>query len=291
MVGRLLPAAILLLLLPAASAQISLSTAAGAAHATSIRDVTFDNVSALSSDEQQAIVRKLQHQSPAWLGQQTPDSLARFVGTTALEAYQDNGYWRANISAEATWAQGESGDHPVDVRIRAINEGEPYWIKDIQWTGVTVFPKSELLQAFSLRPWELMIRTREVAGIDAVRRLYVAHGYLAATLNPQMQFDDAAHSVSLTLAVEEDKLFYFRDLSVAGLDRESTRQLESGWERMREQPYSTENLRDFFQRYFHPRQPGMDPLEYSTSNIDLNTHTVDIRISFAPVTQAERTAQ
>jgi outer membrane protein insertion porin family len=289
-VGRLFPAAFLLLLLPAASAQISLPAGAGP-RATGIRDVTFDHVSALSSDQQQAIVRKLQYQSAAWLGQQTPDSLARFVGATALQAYQDNGYWRAKISADATWVRGEGADHPVDVRITAIDEGEQYWVKDIHWTGATVFPENELSRAFSLRPWELMTRTREEAGIDAVRRLYFARGYLAATVNPQMQFDDAAHSVALTLAVEEDKLFYFRNLSVAGLNRESTRQLESGWEQMRAQPYSAQNLREFFERYYQPRQPGTDPLEFSTSNINLDTHTVDIQISFTPVTQAEKTTQ
>lgn len=291
MVRRLLPAAVLVLLLPVASAQISLSAAAPPVHATSIRDVTFEHVSALSTDEQQAIVKELQSQSPNWLAQQTPVSLARFVGATVLQAYQNDGYWRARISADAIWITAEGNEHPVDVRIAAINEGDQYWIKDVRWTGATMFPEDVLLQAFSLRPWELMSRSREMAGIDAVRRLYFARGYLAASLTPHMELNETDHSVVLTLTIDEDKLFHFRNLSVAGMSRESTRQLQTGWEQMREQAYSSEKLREFFRQYFRPRRPDTDPLEYSTSNINLDTHTVDIQINLDPVTQAEKLPQ
>jgi outer membrane protein assembly factor BamA len=287
---RLFLVLVLLLLLPAASAQISLPAHRVSSQAA-IRDVTFENVSVLSSDKQDELVRRLQRENPAWLGQQTPEMLATFIDKAALEAYQDEGYWRAKVSAQVTWVRGQGADRQVDARITAIREGEPYWVRSINWSGATDFPASVLLHALALRPWEVMTRTDLSAGMNAVRRLYVAQGYLATTITPQMDFDDAAHSVSLTFAVDEDKLFYFRNLSVAGLDRTTTRQLETGWEQMRQQPYSEEKLRKFCVHYLPSPHLNGDPLDYSTSSVDLNAHTVDIQLSFDPVTQAEKTAQ
>jgi outer membrane protein assembly factor BamA len=129
------------------------------------------------------------------------------------------------------------------------------------------------------------------AGTDAIRRLYVARGYLASTAAPQMQFDDAAHSVVLNIAVDEDSQFRFRNLSLSGLTKSTEEVLQQQWQKMKEQPYSSERLRTFFARFFRPVQPHLDPMEYSTSNIDLNTHTVDIQLSFVPMTQAEKAAQ
>jgi len=279
-----------LLLLPAASAQSPLPARREAAQ-SAIRDVTFENVTVLSSDLQSQIVRSLQSESRSWLGQQSPEMLATFIDQAVLQAYEDEGYWRAKVSTQVTWVRGQGAGRQVDARISAISEGKQYWIKDIRWSGATVFPEEVLARELPVHQWEFLDRSRLAAGMDSVRRLYVLRGYLASSITPEMEFDDATHNIILTLAVNEDKLFYFRNLSVEGLDRTTTRQLETGWAEMREQPYSEEKLRGFLQRSFSPQRLSGDPLDYSISDIDLDTHTVDIQLSFDPVTQAEKTAQ
>jgi outer membrane protein assembly factor BamA len=288
---RLFLVVFLLQLLPAASAQISLPAHRVSNQTSAIRDITFENMSVLSSQRQNEIVRRLQQQNPAWLGEQTPQMLATFIDKAVLEAYQDEGYWRAKVSSQVTWVRGQGADRQVDASITAIREGEPYWVKSINWSGAGVFPENVLLHALGIHPWEVMTRTDLATGMNAVRRLYITQGYLASTVTPQMDFDDTVHCVSLTLVVDEDKLFYFRNLSVSGLDRTTTRLLEANWEEMRQQPYSEERLRNFCARYLSPQHLTGDPLDYSSSSVDLNTHTVDIQFSFDPVTQAEKTAQ
>jgi hypothetical protein len=68
-----------------------------------------------------------------------------------------------------------------------------------------------------------------------------------------------------------------------------SRALQQEWEQMREQPYSPERLRVFFGKFSRQLPAGVDPLDYSTSSVDLDAHTVDILVRFAPPTQAEKT--
>jgi outer membrane protein assembly factor BamA len=275
-----------LLLLPVASAQTNLSPEPGS-ETTAIGEVTFENVAALSEAEQQQIVQKLHQEDPDRVARQTPDALANFVENAVLAVYQDKGYWRAQVSARIRWVRGRDTQRQVDVAISSRNEGAQYWLKGIVWTGATVFPNDELLNLMAIRPFELMSRSKIANGLEAIHRLYVSRGYAAFSVVPEAEFDDAAHSVSLLIKVQEDSPFRFGNLSLEGLDRKVGRALQQEWELMREQPYSPERLRGFFGKFTRQLPAGADPLEYSTSSLDLDNHTVDVFVSFRPA-QAEQ---
>jgi len=282
---RLFGSFALLLLLPLASAQANVSPQSGL-QTTAIRDVTFENVKALTDAEQRQITQRLHGEDPDWVTRQTPDALAAFVQNIVLAVYQDYGYWRAKVSAKVTWVSGRGSQRQVDVAILAVNEGEQYWLKGIRWAGVTAFPNDELLGLMAIRPFDLASRSRVAEGLEAIRKLYVSRGYAAFSAVPQVEFDDAAHSVSLLINVQEDSPFHFGSLSLEGLDQTASRALRQEWEQMREQPYSPERLRAFLGKFL-TMPPGADPLDYSNSSLDLDNHTVDVFVSILPA-QAEK---
>jgi outer membrane protein assembly factor BamA len=277
-------------LLPAASAQIAAPVSSPASfHA--IRNVNFDRVTALSDAQQQKIRRLLQSEDPVWVNRQTPEALSSFIREVVLSSYQDKGYWRARVSAIVTWVRGRDEQRQVDVVITALNEGEQYYLKEIRWTGVTAFPDSELLGLMPVHAWDLMNRTKVAEGLQAIRELYATRGYVTLTVIPRLEFDDAAHSVSLDINVREDSPFRFGSLSIAGLDDSASRKMQQEWRQMREQPYSQERLRRFFSEFLQRTPSVAAPSNYRTTSIDLDTHTVDVQVSFPPATQAEKRDQ
>jgi len=254
---------------------------------TAIRDVNFENSTVLSTQEQEEIAQKLQWQDPFWLGRQTPEAMEQLVDQTVLDCYRDHGYWRAKVTAQVHWVNASEAHRQVDVAIRTISEGRQYVLTELHWSGTQVFREETLAGLMPLRPHEVLSEGKLRQGLEAIRRLYNANGYLAFTAQPQMEFDDAAAGVALNIAVQEDTLFSFRSLSVEGFDPATSEQLRRRWENLKEQPYSAEKLRVFLGQFF-PRS-GPDPLEYSTSNIDLNSHTVDVVVSIE--TQARKSAR
>lgn len=279
----LIPLCCVLLVL-GAMAQSNLSPSPSPA----IRNVTFERTSALSAGDQQKVTQLLQQEDPAWVARQPLESLASFIKNAVLTTYQDKGYWRAKVSATVTWVRGSGVSRQVDVLISATDEGAQYSLKGIRVTGATVFSSSELLRLVPIHPQDPMSRSKVEQGLEAMRELYASRGYIAFAAIPRAELDDAVHTVSLDITVQEDRPFRFGSLSTEGLDQVSSRELRQAWEQMRDQFYSVDELRSFLAKTL-PLPVGADPLEYSISNLDFDTHTADVQVSFPPATQAEKT--
>jgi outer membrane protein assembly factor BamA len=284
------PVVVLGLLLPAASAQTGVPSSSPAPfHA--IRNVSFEHVMALPAAEQEKIRRSLRSEDPSWVGKQSPEVLSAFIQQMVLSSYEDYGYWHAKVSALVTWVRGEGDQRQVDVLISAINEGEQYRLKEIRWSGVHAFPDSQLAKLMAIRPQEVMSRAKVEEGLRAIRELYSSRGYVTLAALPRLEFDEAAHSVVLDIALREDSPFRYGSLSVTGLDDSASQRLQQKWREMRDQTYSQDSLHRFFSDFAQQTPSAGAPADYRTSTIDLDTHTVDILVSFPPATQAEKREQ
>ena len=272
-----------LCVLQPAHAQMDATSLAGPA----IRSVTFERIAVLSATDRQKIAQTLQQKDQAWVSRQSSDVLASFVKSAVLAAYRDQGYWRANVSANVRWRKGSKATRQADVRIRAIDEGAQYSLREIRFTGATVFPTAELLGLMPIHARDTISRTRVENGLEAMRELYIARGYVAYTATPHAEFDDSAHTVVLNIAVQEDSPFRFGNLTTDGIDEATSLELRQAWTQMRDQSYSAERLRSLLRKSF-ALPSDADPLDYSVSNLDFDTHTVDVLVSFPPTTQAEK---
>ena len=272
------------LLLPGARAQ----TNAASSVVPAIRSVSFEHTVALSADDRQKITQFLQQEDPAWVARQRLDVLASFIKNAVLTTYQDRGYWRAKVSANVTWVKGHGESRQVDVLISAMNEGAQYSLKEIRLTGTAVFSTGELLGLVPIHPQDLMSRTKVERGLEAMRELYASRGYVAFTAIPHAELDDMAHVVLLDITVQEDRPFRFGNLTTEGLDVATSRELRQAWDQVRDQFYSADKLRSLLGKSL-ALPPGVDPLDYSVSNLDFDTHTVDVLVSSPPATQAEKT--
>ena len=95
-----------------------------------------------------------------------------------IEKYNEKGYRDAKIVADSVVPYN---DNLVDVYI-SIDEGDKYYIKDINWVGNTVYPADVLNAYLDMRPGDVynqkLMNKRLSEDDDAVSNLYMDQGYL-----------------------------------------------------------------------------------------------------------------
>jgi outer membrane translocation and assembly module TamA len=255
--------------------------AAAAAPANlTVRNVTFVRSGVLSLDEQNRIAAQLKKRH---LGQEADlwGSAVEALQVVRL-AYSEHGYFKVGVTAMIASVSEAGDDRQVDIRLSVIDDGEQYWLREIRFTHATAFPEDQLLSVIPLRAGDVFHQDKMAKGLQALRAFYAAKGYLSFTSTTETEFDDAVHSISVHIDVDEGSQFQFRNLFLSGLDEIRTRQIEHEWEQLRGQAYSPELLRSFYQKCFGPVPVGADPLEYSAGQLDVAGHAVDIRISLLP---------
>lgn len=101
-----------------------------------------------------------------------------------LQKYNELGYRDAEILSDSVV---KYDDKEVDVYI-TVDEGNKYYIKDINWVGNTVYPTELLNQILGMYPGDVYnqkrLDKRTMEDDDAVANLYLDNGYLFFQLVP-----------------------------------------------------------------------------------------------------------
>ena len=246
----------------------------------SVRNVTFVKTGMLSLEEQNQIAAQLKKPDQA----QTVDLWRSAVEALQVvrAAYSEHGYFKVGVTAMIAPVSEAGDDRQVDIKLSVIDDGEQFWLREIRFGHATAFPEQQLLSVIPLRAGDVFQRDKVARGLQALQALYAANGYLNFTSTSETEFDDGARSISVHIDFNEGSQFQFRNLSLAGLDENRTRQIEQEWAQLKGQAYSPELLRNFYTKCFGPLPAGVDPLEYGGGQVDVAAHAVDIRISFLP---------
>jgi outer membrane protein assembly factor BamA len=116
----------------------------------------------------------------------------------------------------------------VDV-IFPVVPGEQYKLTAIQWSGNHVFPTDvlqKMVQANTGAPANT-VKIRE--NLKDIKKLYGSKGYVAAKLNADADFSDAAGTVAIRLSVNEGDQYHMGELEYRGLDNSLEAKLRNAW--------------------------------------------------------------
>jgi outer membrane protein assembly factor BamA len=268
---RLWPAAIGLLLSGLLSAQGTPS--ASKAHIGNIR---FENTSRLSAQQKSQLVQELQDQD----GQSALHTVAGPVEQAVLAAYADKGYWKARVKVEVV-AADDVDDGKVRVSVRAIDQGSQYRLHQLRWSGVTAFSEKDLTPMVPIHPGHILERAKIAEGMEAVRRLYLAAGYLGYVAVPDVSIDDRQRTVDLQVNVEEGGVFTVRSFDVVGLDRALRERLLQSWPFKPGDVYRGENVENFLS-VNASLLPLVTAADVVCRTVDLSNHTIDFLLDFRP---------
>ena len=134
-----------------------------------------------------------------------------------LTKYNELGYRDAKIVADSVVPYN---DNRVDVHI-TVDEGRRYYIKDIDWTGNTVYPTELLAACLGMQPGDVYNQTymnKRLNEDDAVSNLYMDRGYLFYNLVP-IERDVVGDSISLEMRIVEGPQARINNVIINGNDR------------------------------------------------------------------------
>ncbi|PEN12798.1 outer membrane protein assembly factor BamA [Longibacter salinarum] len=152
-----------------------------------------------------------------WKGEKFKENAYEDDLESVVDYYNARGYYDARIVSDSVYYSSEDG---IGIRVE-VQEGQKYYVRNIDWEGNTIFPDRTLTERLGLEedePWngkrleENLLGNRE--GSD-VMGLYMDQGYMRANIQPTVRVvgDD---SLDITFDVREGEIYNFGDIQITG---------------------------------------------------------------------------
>lgn len=184
-----------------------------------------------SSDQQQTI--------QDILGRKYASDVADEITERVLYGIQMRGFFKAQASRPSVTVISETPQQKVVDMALSVNLGEQYRLKAISFTHERVLTDSELRAQFAIADGDIFNVEEIRQGLDALRKTYASKGYINFTPVPYEQTDDAAHTVSLTVDMDEGVQFRIGPLVLDGVEAKpgAGAQLLANWKEYQGQIY------------------------------------------------------
>jgi outer membrane protein assembly factor BamA len=154
-----------------------------------------------------------------------------FLAEAIRPIYLQKGYLHAKIGPAQVRLTGDPNKKfpeaiPVYV---SCTPGAVYHWNAPQWQGNIALSSETLNHTMQLNPGDLADGMVIQGGWDRVREEYGHLGYLNAKVEPKPTYNDQAHTVSYTVAIDEGKQFHYHDMSVTGMSAAGERMIREAW--------------------------------------------------------------
>ena len=136
-------------------------------------------------------------------------------------AFQERGYFKVIVADPVITAETKEGQQDVTDVSMAVTSGDKYRLKNIGFSPTTVFSPTELRSSFPISDEEIFDRRRIAGGLENLRLLYARKGYVNFSAVPQTTIDEEAHTIALTIDLDEGTVFRLGKLTVQGEESES----------------------------------------------------------------------
>jgi len=204
-----------------------------------VRNIDFPGVAPAELPALQAAAKPLQGQDYGRTKMQYQERL------NFLPVYRGRGYLKAGFTdAQAKVAEG-GVQTLVDVSF-PVTPGIQYKLTDIQWSGNAAFPTDKLQPLIHLKAGDPANAVQLDQDLEEVHKLYGTKGYLLAHVTPTPETDDSQSTVRYQLNVSEGDLFRMGNLTIDGLDSESSKKMAAQWQMKRGDPFDSSYLSRFF---------------------------------------------
>lgn len=179
--------------------------------------------------------------------------MSEFIEHQLLPVYHARGYLKASFgppqprvvdSSTADSSSEARNQTSVDVTL-AVDSGQQYTLSRLEWSGNREIPTETLQSLISAKPGQPMNMVRLADGLQEVKTLYGARGYINCSIKIDTQFDDAARVVAIRLEVNEDYVYRMGDLDFRGLDNSLTAKLRSAWRLRQGEVYDATYLKEY----------------------------------------------
>jgi outer membrane protein assembly factor BamA len=165
----------------------------------------------------------------------------------------------------------------VDVAF-AVTPGQQYKLKSLEWSGNHEFSSDVLGKMVVAKPGEPANTVRLADELKEIQNLYGSKGYVTATVKTEANFDDAAGTVAIGLAVNEGSVYHMGELEFRGLDNSLTAKLRNTWKIRPGEVYDATYLSEYLPaaQKLLPANFDWDVASHVTANVREKTVDVDL---------------
>ena len=167
-----------------------------------------------------------------------------------------------------------------------VDPGPVYRWKEVHWTGNATVSEFTLSSDIGLKPGDVADGMKIEAAWERAREEFAHHGYLDAKVEPVATFDEGAHTVSYSVAVQEGKQYRFGKMVLTGLSPAAEKKLHAAWPISQGEIFDKVKYEEVLTKLqLHQEQIfGELPLHYQEVGhwlqADANTGTVDVLLDF-----------
>lgn len=165
------------------------------------------------------------------------DFMNSFIERAVLPAYYERGYLKAacgppqpKVVKPPNSESAPDRQQPTFVDVAfTVTQGKQYKLSRMEWTGNKEFSAQVLQPLVHAQAGQPANTVRLEDDMRAAQELYSSRGYILASVKVEAQFDDAAETVALRLAVEEGAVYRMGELEFRGIDNNLTARLRAAW--------------------------------------------------------------
>jgi outer membrane protein assembly factor BamA len=154
-----------------------------------------------------------------------------FLTEAVRPIYLQQGYLRVKLGPPEVRLTGNPNQRlPDKIPVYVpIVPGAVFRWKGIHWTGNSVISEFTLTNLLGEKPGDVANGMRLEDGWDRIREEYGHLGYLEAKLDPDVTYDDQAHTVSYAVSIQEGIQYHFGKMVLTGLSLAGERKLYAAW--------------------------------------------------------------
>ncbi len=197
-----------------------------------------------------------------------------------LPVYLERGFLKASISdPQAKVLKDTADDTEIAVQL-TVTPGLQYKISELKWAGNTVVPAEKLQSLIHAAPGQTANAPQLQADLEKIRKLYGTVGYMAASLKPEPQFDDANRLVMYAIAISEGVVYHLGDLDIQGVDVKSADRLRDAWTLRPTDPYDSSYPMRFFEQTVKLLSSGVTWTVSIHEGVNEQEKTVDVTLRY-----------
>jgi Surface antigen variable number repeat len=245
-------------------------------------NLKFENAELLSAAEKDQITELLQQEIAEIEGKPTPENSSAWADEAAervLEAYQNRGYFEAEVDAAVLPVPKETQGDGVEIAVKVLGSGKQYRLHDIQWSHATVFSEEQLASLMPIHPGEVFGRAKIAKGLENARELYGSLGYINFICVPKPNVDEQHGTITLEMDVDEGGKFTLSGAVFSGLTADQLRQALEILSPLRGRPYTGASIYNISKQLRSILPPCAD-LRHLQLRTDDYAHTVFLFYDF-----------
>jgi outer membrane protein assembly factor BamA len=146
-----------------------------------------------------------------------------------LPLYLQRGYLKATFGgAQAKVIQDSPQETVVDVTF-PVDPGRQYKLTAVDMAGNKAFSTDNLRRLIHAQLDQPANAVQLNTDIEAMKKLYGSRGFMAVSIRPDPEMDDASFTVTYVVQIDEGDVYSMGDLEIRGLDSHTTARLEDDW--------------------------------------------------------------